>query len=61
MVGAAQFPVLQIIPPGNDVGTGNFPKLVRLLNAGELHKILERIPIGTPRLRTVDIGEPFDY
>ena len=39
---------------------GNFPKLIRPLDAGELHEVLEGIPIGTPRLRTVDVGEPLD-
>lgn len=51
-----QLPVLQIVPPGNNVSARNFPKL-HPLNAGELHKILKRISIGTPRLRIIDVGK----
>ena len=59
--GAAQLPVFQIIPSGDDVSTGNFPKLIRPLDAGKLHKILKRIAIGTSCLRIIDIGKPFDF
>ena len=58
---AIQFPVFQIIPPGNNVRARNFPKLMRPLDAGELHEILQRISIGTPRLRIIDVGKPFDF
>jgi hypothetical protein len=56
--GAAQFPILQVVPPGNDVSAGDFPKLIRPLDASELNKILKGIFIGTLRLQIVDVGEP---
>ena len=47
--------------PGNDVSAGNFPKFIRSLDPGKFYKILKGILIHTPRLRLVDIGEPFDF
>ena len=57
---AAQLPVLQIVPPGNDVSAGNFPKFIRPFDPDKFYKILKGMLIRMPRLRIVNIGEPFD-
>ena len=57
---AAQFPVLQVVPPSNNVSASDLSKLIQPFDAGELHEILKCISMVPLRLRISDIGEPYD-
>jgi len=47
--------------PNDPPSGGNFPKLIRPLDTGKLHKILKHILIVTPRLQIIDVGEPCGF
>ena len=58
--GAGQRFFLQGFAPGQNMGPGDGPKILRPIDADKLHEAAQVIFIGAPRLRIIDIGEPFD-
>lgn len=52
------YPMLQLIPAGNDIETGNFLGFIPLRNAEKAQQDPQGIFIGAPSLRVIDIGAP---
>ena len=50
----------QLLAPGDDADAGHGAELVRLGNAGEAHKICDRLFIGASAARIADVGEQLD-
>jgi len=42
------------------VGSGDGAKILRLMDADELHEVAQVVFVSTSGLRIIDVGEPFD-
>ena len=49
-----------VVAPGDDVRAGHAAKFLRSLNAGEAHKIPDRVFIGAARVSIGEVLEPLD-
>jgi hypothetical protein len=58
--GAAEATACQVVAPGDDMRPGHGAEFLRLGDAGELHKIADRVLVGAPGAKIADIGEPLD-
>ncbi len=50
----------ELLTPGNNVGVGHVPKLLRLPQACEDLKVFDVLLVGVAGVRVGEIGEPFE-
>src|ERR1700733_1506649 len=51
----------QRIAPCDDMGWGNDPKLLWVLDAHKQHEVLDGVLVGSLRIEVPDVPEPFDF
>jgi hypothetical protein len=57
---AAKPAARQLVAPGDDARACHGAEFIRPDDAGEAHKIADRVFVGTPGARVAEIGEPLD-
>jgi hypothetical protein len=56
-----QLPAVQVLAPGDDMGSGNEPEFGRRPDRRERHELFQVIAVRSPRVHVVDVGEPFGF